>query len=248
MASLDQQEPLIATNINYRVFPPDVVSNTFDFEARWVIHHGRRMRGVFARRRIDLAESVVFIGIYPGRRKSQTEIEQKAARYSVRHAVDERMAARKTNAYLLSLERVEPGYDLDPTDEDGELLPEFASGIVCYINENPPGSVPKASFVYNLPRSRYEVWLQQGVEQDEEIFLYYGNRYFRDYPVDAEAGESRYYYLIPEGSAFTPDPRGIPPPMEIPPAAEVQALSANRGGAEESADFRASASHSAASL
>jgi hypothetical protein len=194
------------------------------------------MRGVFARRRIETVDSIVFIGIYPGRRKSQAAMEQKAARYAVRHAVDTRMAARRTNAYVLSLARFNPGYDLDPTDEDGELLPEFAPGIVCYLNENPPGGVPKASFVYNLPRCRYEVWLQEGVEQDEEIFLYYGNQYFRDYPVDAEAAESRYYYIIPEGSAFTPDPRGIPAPLQL-PACEEESIAeegAKDSGAESS--------------
>ncbi len=193
-----------------------MISNTFDFEVRLVIHNGRRMRGVFARRGIETGETPAFIGVYPGRRKNETEMERKAAQYAARHGVDLRTASRKTNAYVLSLERVDPGYSLDPTGEDGELLPEYAAGIVCYLNENPPGCVPKATFVYNLPRSRYEVWLQQEAAQDEEIFLFYGKQYFRDYPVDIEAGESRYYYLIPAESVLAEDPRGIPAPLQLP--------------------------------
>jgi hypothetical protein len=201
----------------YRAFPPEVISNTFDFEVRWVIHNGRRMRGVFARRQIRDSECAVFIGVYPGNRRSEKEHAEKTARYAERHAIDLDQAKRKASAYVLSLKRPDPGYVLDPADEEGVLLPEFSTSLALLVNENPPGAVPKASFVWNAPRNRYEVWLRQAVAQDEEIYLFYGSQYFRDYPVDAELGKDRYYYNIPEGSMFTDDPRGIPEPVQLPP-------------------------------
>jgi hypothetical protein len=201
----------------YRAFPPEVISNTFDFDVRWVTHDGRRMRGVFARRRIRDAECAVFIGAYPGVRRSEKEHEEKAARFAARRGVEPDAAKRSMSPYVLSLKRPDPGYVLDPTDEDGAILPEFSGGIVLYLNENPPGAVPKATFVWNVPRRRYELWLQKAAAQDEEIYVYYGSQYFRDYPVDAELGKDRFYYLIQEGSIFTEDPRGIPPPLQLPP-------------------------------
>jgi len=204
-------------DFSYRAFPPEVISNTHDFDVRWVIHNNRCMRGVFARRPISLTECALFIGVYPGHRRSAEEMDTKASHYATCHLVDVETAKRATSAYVLSLKRYDPGYVLDPGGEEGDLLPEFAPGIVLFLNENPPGSVPKASFVYNIPRQRYEVWLQQAVERDEEIFLFYGSQYFRDYPVDAEAGQDRYYYLIPAESVFMPDRRGIPAPLHLPP-------------------------------
>jgi hypothetical protein len=200
-----------------RVFPPEVISNTFDFDVRRVTHDGRRMRGVFARRRIEDDGCALFIGYYPGHRRSTAEMDAKAAGYAARHTVDALSAGRATSAYVLSLNRPDPGFVLDPADAEGALLPDFAPGIVLYWNENPPGRVPQASFVWNLPLRRYEVWLQRSVEADEEIFLFYGKRYFRDYPVDAEAGTDKPYYRIPEGGVFKPDPRGIPAPLALPP-------------------------------
>ena len=198
----------------YRAFPPGVVSNTNDFDMRWVTHDNRRMRGVFARRRIDTSECSLFVGVYPGHRKSKAEIRNKFTSYSDRHFVDERTSIRKTCAYNLSLERVDPGYNLDPTDEEGALLPEFTSSIVCYINESPPESLPQAAFIYNRPRSRYEVWLLHAVEQDEEIFLYYGKYYIRDYPFN-NTGADHLFHVIPIESVLAPDLRGIPAPLQV---------------------------------
>jgi hypothetical protein len=153
--------------------------------------------------------------VYPGKRRSEKAQEEKAARYAGRHAVDMDRAKRATPAYVLSLKWPDPGYVLDPADEEEALLPDFANGIVFYLNENPPGAVPKASFAWNVPRDRHEVWLQQAAAQDEEIYLYYGGQYFRDYPLDAGAFDGRFYYIIPAESAFTADPRGIPAPLQL---------------------------------
>ena len=199
----------------YRAFPPEVVSNTLDFDVRWIVHNARRMRGVFARRRIGIAECSLYVGLYPGYRKSKEEIANKFTSYAARHFVDEHTAIRKTCAYNLSLERVDPGYRLDPTDDEGTLLSEFSSCIVCYINESPPESSPQAAFVYNWPRQRYEVWLLNTVEQDEEIFLYYGKYYLRDYPFNTTC-DNRIFHIIPVDSVFAPDRRGVPSPLQMP--------------------------------
>jgi hypothetical protein len=199
----------------YRAFPPGVVSNTHDFEVRWVAHNDRRMRGVFARRRIAAPECSLFIGVYPGHRKSRQEIRNKFTSYSDRHLVDEHTAILRSCAYNLSLDRVDPGYRLDPTDEDGALLPEFTASVVCYINESPPGAAPQAAFVYNQPRLRYEVWLLHAVERDEEIFLYYGKHYLREYPFN-NTGADHLFHIIPVDCVLEPDPRGVPAPLLVP--------------------------------
>ena len=199
----------------YRAFPPEVVSNTHDFEVRWTVHNDRRMRAVFARRRITAAECSLFVGTYPGYQKSTQEIRDKYTSYADRHFVDAQTAIRKTCAYNLSLERVNPGLRLDPTDAEGALLPEFASSIVSYINESPPGILPQAAFVYNRPRRRYEVWLLHAVEQDEEIFLYYGKYYLRDYPYNSTCADS-VFHVIPADATLVLDPRGVPPPLQVP--------------------------------
>jgi hypothetical protein len=209
------------TDNSYRIFPPGVISNTFDFDVRRVNHNGRRMYGVFSRRQIRDSECAVFIGVYPGKRRSEMEQDEKAARYAERHGVELDAAKRRMAAYVLSLKRPDPGYVLDPTDPEGELASEFEAGIVLYINENPPGAVPKASFVWNAPRNRYEVWLRLAAAQDEEIYLYYGSQYFRDYPVDAELGKDEHYYNIPAESVFIEDSRGIPAPLQSPPGGEL---------------------------
>jgi hypothetical protein len=215
------QEPNI-----YRTFPPEIVSNTFDFDVRWMIHNGHWMRGVFARRSIDASECSLFMGSYPGCRKSREENALKVERYAARHGVDQRTAILKTVAYSLSLRKIDPGYILDPTDEEGELLPECIPYLGLYINEPPPGHPSKAAFVYNQPRQRYEVWLLQMVEQDEEIYLYYGSKYVRDYPINPHAYDDRFSHYIPMESIFRPDRRGLPPLLQVPEWIESQAIEA----------------------
>jgi hypothetical protein len=200
----------------YRTFLPEVVSNTHDFDVRWVVHNGRRMRGVFARRSISTPECSLYMGAYPGYRRKKEESALKVAGYVAEHDVDHLTAVRKTIAYTLSLRDRDPGYVLDPTDEKGELLPEFIPYLVCYINEPPPGFTSKAAFVYNMPRQRYEVWLLQAVNQDEEVYLYYGKHYVRDYPVNPGASDDRYSHFIPTESVFRLDQRGIPAPLQVP--------------------------------
>ena len=203
----------------YRTFPPEVVSNTHDFDVRRVVHNGRHMRGVFARRTIGVPECSLYMGVYPGYRIRKEESELKVAHYAAQHAVDRRTAIRKVVAYTLSLREKDPGYVLDPTDEEGNLVPEFIPYLVCYINEPPPECPAKAAFVYNQPRQRYEVWLLQGVEQDEEVYLYYGRQYVRDYPFNPNGKDEQFSHYIPSESIFNLDRRGIPAPLQVPDVA-----------------------------
>ena len=204
-----------ATHV-YRIFPPEVVSNTHDFDVRWVVHNGQRMRGVFARRTIAAPECSLYMGIYPGHRMRKEESALKVARYAVQHGMDQRTATRKVVTYTLSLREKDPGYVLDPTDEEGNLIPEFIPYLVCYINEPPPEWPAKAAFVYNQPRQRYEVWLLQAVEQDEEVYLYYGRHYLRNYPINSNACDGRFSHFSPLESVFNLDRRGIPAPLKVP--------------------------------
>lgn len=200
----------------YRVFPPEVTSNSHDFEVRWVIHNGQRMRGVFARRSISPAECSLFMGTYPGHPMSKEENGRKVADYAVQHGVDHRTAVRQTGAYNLLLGEHDQEYVLDPTDEQGNLLPEFIPYLVCHINEPPPHCASKAAFVFNQPRNRYEIWLLQAVQHDEEVYLYYGKHYARDYPINTGGSDGRFSHFIPMDSIFKPDLRGLPEPLQVP--------------------------------
>lgn len=202
--------------IVYRTFPPEVVSNSHDFDVRWVVHNDRRMRGVFARRTVPAPECSLFMGSYPGHRISRKESTLKVNRYAQEYNVDRLAAIRQVVAYSLSLRDHDPGYVLDPTDDHGNLLPEFIPYLVCYINEPPPGCPAKAAFVYNQPRQRYEVWLLQTVWQDEEVYLYYGEHYVRDYPINPGANDGKFSHFIPTDSIFKPDLRGMPAPLQVP--------------------------------
>jgi len=200
----------------YRVFPQEVTSNSHDFEVRRVAHNDRQMCGVFARQSIGAAECSLFMGIYPGHRMSREENARKVAHFAVQNGVDYRTAVRQAGAYTLSLREHDQDHVLDPTDEQGSLLPEFIPYLVCYLNEPPPGCVSKAAFIFNQPRNRVEVWLLQAVQQDEEVYLYYGTHYLRDYPIDDGASDGRFSHFIPMDSIFKPDVRGIPAPLQVP--------------------------------
>ena len=200
----------------YRVFPTEVVSNTFDFDVREVVHNGQKMRGVFARRTINGSDCSVYIGLYPGRRMKKEDSLRKAESCAVRHAVNPQMAVHNIAAYRFSSQQRDPGYVLDPTDDEGKLADEFIPFIAAYINEPPPDRNAKSAYVYNQPRLRYEAWLLQAVERDEEIFVYYGEKYFRDYPINPDAREAHPANLIPAESIFTLDPRGIPQLLQVP--------------------------------
>jgi hypothetical protein len=147
---------------------------------------------------------------------TKEENARKVVQYAARHGVDHQTAVRHAVAYTLSLRDHDPGYVLDPTDKEGALLAEFIPYLVHYINEPPPGYPSKAAFVYNRARQRFEVWLLQGVEKDDEIFLYYGKHYVRDYPVNAEASDGQFAHYIPADSTFRPDVRGAPAPLQMP--------------------------------
>ena len=207
---------MLPDSLTYHVFPIEVVSNTFDFDVRRVMHNGQPMRGVFSRRAIAPEECPLYIGAYPGYRKHRTELDNKASRFAARFSLEPKAAIQHMSTYLLSLQRYLPGYALDPTDENGKLLPEFKPFIVSYLNEPPPGFKQKAVFVYNQARQRYEVWLFQPVEQAEEVFLYYGKRYLRNYSIETTAIEDRFAYYIPAASSYLPDPRGVPQPLDAP--------------------------------
>lgn len=205
----------------YRIFPPEVVSNSFDFEIRPVIHNGTRMRGVFARRPIMARECSLFMGVYPGFRVKKEDSLRKISRFSQKHNVEINIAARKMAAYTLSLKEKEPGYVLDPTDEEGLLAEEFIPYLAGYINEPPPQQPVKSAYVYNQPRARYEAWLVQPVAKDEEIFVSYGRHYLRDYPINPDSFSQQPAHYIPLGSEFIPDPRGSPEPIQVPEVAHL---------------------------
>jgi hypothetical protein len=189
---------------SYFVFPTEIHSNRRDFEIRRVTHDGRPMRGVFSRRSIAQPECALFVGVYPGRRIRLEEWRRKVKAYAARHAVTPEAAKWALNRLTFSLERVDPGYLLDPADADGGWLPEFSTHLAGLVNEPPPGRTAGAVFAYNRVRARFEVWLIHAVREGGEIHVSYGARYLRDYPVGEVAADSP-FHVIPADSELIPD-------------------------------------------
>jgi hypothetical protein len=194
---------------SYFVFPAEIHSNRRDFEIRRVTHDGRPMRGVFAKRGIAQHECALYMGVYPGHRTAIEEWRRKVKAYAVRHAVTPESAKWTLNQITFSLERVDPGYLLDPSDADGGWLPEFSTHLAGLANEPPPGRAAVAVFAYNRVRERFEVWLTKAVREGEEIHISYGSRYRRDYPVGEVAADSP-FHVIPADSELIPYPGYAP--------------------------------------
>jgi len=192
----------------FLVFNQDVMSNTHDFDVRRVVHNDHEMLGIVARR--DLARCPLFVGVYPGIPLSKADAGRKLAEYADRHGVD-RAAAERAFRYNIAAERYGHGVELDPTDEEGQLLPEFLNHIALYVNEAPPQITPNASFIYNEPRERYEIWLLEPLREGQEILTCYGHNYARDYPFNMMACHNWEWAHIPQGSMFIFDKRGAPP-------------------------------------
>ena len=213
---LKQQIPINAPQSPlYRVFDPQVMSNAHDFDVRPTTHGDRRMLGVFAKRAIDMAECPVFVGVFAGYVRTEQEIEHKITRYMERHQVSRKTAIMRAACYNLTLVHYNVGCDLDPSDEEGALLPEFASCIANYVNEPPPDRAAKVTLVFNELRRRYELWLLDQVGQGEEIFTFYGFEYEREYPINMTACNEVQPRLIQQTSAFVLDERGAPAPVII---------------------------------
>jgi hypothetical protein len=54
------------------------------------------------------------------------------------------------------------------------------------------------------------------MKQDEELFLYYGKDYLRNYPFNPSTNANQFSHYIPTESTFVPDPRGVPAPLILP--------------------------------
>ncbi len=194
------------------VFDWEVMSNTHDFEARVVVHNGYEMLGVVARH--DLKRCPLFVGVYPGVQMSEKKVSQKLADYADRYGVN-RANARQAFRYNIAAENYGRGFELDPTDADGNLLPEFADYLALCVNEAPPQMTPTAACIYNEPRERYEVWLLEPLNEGEEVFTCYGINYVRDYPLNITACHNLEWSYIAKGSTFISDRRGAPSPWKL---------------------------------
>jgi hypothetical protein len=154
-------------------------SNHNDFALSEVTKSGRTMLGLVARRAIGPDEVPVFVGAYAGYRRSADEIERKVQAYKERHLVDGPIAYTRATGYNLCIG--EQGDELDPSDLDGLILPEFANYLALYANEPSPGQFPNAVLVANPETSHPELWLCAPVAVGEEVLTQYGDEYERDY-------------------------------------------------------------------
>jgi hypothetical protein len=202
-----------AEGFTYFAFPAEVHSNDRDFAAHRVAHHGRPMRGVFAGRAVAQEECALFLGVYPGHRTAVEDWRRKVQAYAGRHSISLNAAKWALNRLTFSLERVDPGFLLDPADADGEWLPEFSQHLAGLVNEPPPDRAASAVFAHNRVRERFEVWLTKAVRKGEEIYISYGSRYRRDYPI-GELSEDAPLRVIPADSELITYPVEATTPRE----------------------------------
>jgi len=76
-------------------------------------------------------------------------------------------------------------YYFDPTLCTNKLLPEFDHCVVHRLNEPSPGLQQNCRWV----RRKYqpsEIWTLRDIEPGEELLLYYGDGYQRNYEINRE--------------------------------------------------------------
>jgi len=158
------------------------VSNREVFRLAWVEHGTRPMRGVVSRRSIAPSELPVFVGAYEGHLRSAAEIEEKVEDYRRRHGVQGPLAYTRATGYNLGIG--DQGEELDPTDADGVILPQFEGHFALYVNEPSPGLSQNAALGHNPDTGRPELWLLRPLQAGEEVLAAYGGEYERDYEVE----------------------------------------------------------------
>jgi hypothetical protein len=158
-------------------------SNHQDFRLAWVEHGARSMRGVVARRSIAPSELPVFVGAYGGHLRSAAQIEAKVENYRRRHGVQGPIAYTRATGHNLSVG--DQGEELDPTDADGAILPDFAGHLALYVNEPSPGQAQNAALGHNPVTGRPELWLLCPLPAGAEVLAAYGADYERDYDVES---------------------------------------------------------------
>jgi len=76
---------------------------------------------------------------------------------------------------------------LDPTDDNGDLMPEFEDRFLgLFANEPPPGTPVNAAFAFCPRRRAIEIWTLHPVATGQEIFVFYGSGYERPYLISEE--------------------------------------------------------------
>lgn len=163
----------------------DAFSNANAFALAEVSKAGRMMLGVVAKHAIS--GTPVNIGVYPGRLINTLQSALKREQYALRYGVTRKLDLQRATAYNRDADELAFDHELDPSDADGNILPEFAGHLALYINEPAPDQPLNATFVYDHPNQRYEAWLILPVAAGEEITVSYGRHYWREYPVNAAA-------------------------------------------------------------
>ena len=166
----------------------DRVSNVDDFTVAAVCHGGRTMQGVISRRVVRDEDLPLFVGVYTGYLRTAAEVDAKVASYRSRHGVVGPIAYARATGYNLCAD--EDGGELDPTDPDGSVLPEFAHHVALFVNEPSPSQRTNAVLGLNESTGRLELWLCEPVDAGEEVLTWYGDDYERDYDVARPAVHS----------------------------------------------------------
>jgi hypothetical protein len=77
----------------------------------------------------------------------------------------------------------------DPTDEKGQISPPFISHTPLYINEPPPPFQNNCCWVFHKKddfdqTTNLEIWTFREIKKGNQLFIFYGNDYFREYPIN----------------------------------------------------------------
>jgi len=141
-------------------------------------------QGLFAKRYLP---PLTFIGQYYGTPISREKYKQKAT--TLGRFVD--YCAEVPN---------NPNFLYDPTDEEGQIMQKFKNNVCIYINEPPPQKLNNCAWVFTTLDSfeettLLEIWTFREIQPEEELYIFYGEEYHRNYEInwEKEACGSNYY-------------------------------------------------------
>jgi len=144
-------------------------------------NHGH---GLFAK--YDLP-ALTRIGQYTGNQTSRYSYKEKAKKLA------------KFTDYCAEVPH-NPNFVYDPTDNDGNLLESYKHNVCMYINEPPPHKLNNCAWVFTKKdnfeeTTLLEIWTFREVKAGEQLYIFYGDDYSRDYAInrDKDACDSNYY-------------------------------------------------------
>uniref|UniRef100_A0A6C0CMS3 SET domain-containing protein n=1 Tax=viral metagenome TaxID=1070528 RepID=A0A6C0CMS3_9ZZZZ len=159
--------------------------------------------GVYTLHDIPMNE---IVGVYPGNVLSMSSHNNKIKDYLEYSNITSSSLIRNIydefGKYLFYLDipmphiDIKPPYYIDPTDSEGVLIPKYKFNPALLINEPSPGELPNLRWVINSKTGRVELRTTTFLEKGQELLIWYGDNYKRDYDINSEECSKIYNYIL----------------------------------------------------